>query len=261
MRFWKYVLLRLPDVSLAGLIAFLLLANSGYAQKETAGPFYYSRLNTYGFFVAYSNDSSHMLLGIAEKRKLLNLGFTYGRRLLVNRFVNWQYSGEVMPVALESDPLTNILVQQITPTAATATYRNRPPQITCTPVTVPYSYSFPNGPTYSGTETYYCHGRQWTMGEGMSPIGFQWNFRPKRRLQPFVIGHGGYMYSTHAIPIEGAGAFNFTFDGGLGVEWYRSRSRSVRADYRYHHISNHGTSDLNPGIDNGMLQLTYSFGR
>ena len=69
------------------------------------------------------------------------------------------------------------------------------------------------------------------------------------------------MYSTQAIPIDYAGSFNFTFDLGAGLEFYRPNSRSVRADYRYHHISNHATAATNPGIDSGIFQVTYAFGR
>ena len=86
-----------------------------------------------------------------------------------------------------------------------------------------------NGVEYSFNYVDTCS-RQWTIGEGMSPIGFQWNFMPRHKLQPFFIGHGGYMYSTQPIPISTAGSFNFTFDFGAGVELYRSKTRSVRAE-------------------------------
>jgi opacity protein-like surface antigen len=99
------------------------------------------------------------------------------------------------------------------------------------------------------------------MGEAMSPIGFQWNFLPARKTQPFVDAHGGYMFSTKPIPVYDAGSFNFTFDIGAGLEVYRSRTQSVRVEYRFHHISNHNTANANPGIDNGLFQVTYSFGR
>ena len=69
------------------------------------------------------------------------------------------------------------------------------------------------------------------------------------------------MYSTQPIPTPDAGSFNFTFDFGTGFELYRSSTKSIRAEYRYHHISNHNTSYTNPGIDSGLFQLTYSFGR
>jgi opacity protein-like surface antigen len=99
------------------------------------------------------------------------------------------------------------------------------------------------------------------MGEGMSPIGFQWNFLPRRKLQPILEGHVGYMYSTQAIPVVSAGSFNFTLDVGTGFEYFRTKSSSVRVTYRYHHISNHGTASENPGVDNGVIQAAWVFGR
>jgi opacity protein-like surface antigen len=88
----------------------------------------------------------------------------------------------------------------------------------------------------------------------------QWNFRPRHKLQPIVEGHVGYQYSTQPIPSVNAGAFNFTFDVGAGFELYRTHSDSYRVEYRYHHISNHDTADDNPGIDNGVIQISWLFG-
>ena len=217
----------------------------------------YARRNTLGVFVAYSPNSSHILLGDARNRELLNFGAVYNRRLLAGHVVNWQYSGELVPVALESDLLISV--------AYTANYTDPPLTITGvkTESTVgpcrPSSGSF-NLPAGNGTESYIATCiRRWTVGEAMSPVGMQWNFLPLGRIQPFAAGHGGYMYSTRPIPIAGAGSFNFTFDVSAGVELYRSQSRSIRAEYRYHHISNHETANLNPGIDNGVMQVTYCF--
>lgn len=220
----------------------------------------YSRLNTFGIFTAYSNDSSHILLGDAEKRRLLQIGVSYNRRLLLNRVVNWQYEVELIPVALESDPMGRAVVTETAPDAATTSFGYTSP-IFCAPYTVPYSYTGLGGVTYSGTETSFCKGRRWTVGEAMSPAGLQGNFLPRRKLQPFLVGHGGYIYSTHPIPVDDAGSFNFTFDFGAGLEIYRAKTRSVRLQYRYHHISNRDTAKTNPGIDNGLFQVTYAFGR
>lgn len=191
---------------------------------------------------------------------LLNIGVSYSRKLVMNHVVNWQYDGELLPVALESDPMTRQIWNETSPTSETGYIDNMDPIVTCTPVTETYSYTNPsNGITYSGTDTTVCHGRRWTIGEAISPIGMQWNFLPRRRTQMIVDGHGGYMYSTKEIPITGAGSFNFTFDIGAGFEIYRSKASSIRTEYRYHHISNHGTAFANPGIDNGLLQITYCF--
>ncbi len=245
------------------LIGFLLLVPFGpglRAQKQPDSPFY-ARRNTFGFFTAYANDSSHMLLGNAENRKLFEVGALYDRRLLLRRVVNWQYSIEVLPVALESDPVTTV-TETISltnpppgyPSVGTETIQEVNPQA-CHPASG--SGSFPG--LYSYTYTSTCS-RRWTMGEAMSPIGFQWNFLPRRSIQPFAVGHGGYMFSTQPIPTTSAGAFNFTFDFGGGVEYFLSRSRSIRAEYRYHHTSNAYTAAQNPGIDNGLFQLTWAFG-
>ena len=231
---------------------------SAQARSESE---YYARKNTLAFFGAYSADSSHILLGYAENRKLLDFGVSYNRRLILNHTVNWQYSGELLPVALESDPVGIETNNQVTPVVSTTVYDFGAQFVTCAPATVSYSYTGESGVIYSGTLTYSCSGRRWTMGEAMSPVGFQWNFLPRRKTQPFLTGHGGYMYSTQPIPIIQAGSFNFTFDLGAGIEVYRSRTRSIRLEYRYHHISNHNTAQENPGIDSGLFQATYAFGR
>ena len=219
----------------------------------------YSRLNSFSVFGAYSWDSSHMFLGFAQNRQLVNIGVAYSRRLILSRAVSWQYNAEVMPVALESDPVVHTVISQQTPSVETyaASYRQ---WAACIPMLENYSNTGPDGVVFSGTITLTCN-RIWTIGEAMSPVGFQWNFRPRHKIQPIMIGHGGYMYSTQPIPMDYAGSFNFTFDIGAGVEIYRSPTRSIRADYRYHHISNDDTAQYNPGIDSGILQITYSFGR
>ena len=254
--------LRLPAqiIRFSFLIAALVLAawtTVSRAQSPTENT-YYARRNTLGILGAYSWDSSHILLGSAENRMLVSIGAVYNRRLLLNHIVNWQYSGELLPVALESDPV------QVTVTTYTSlVFPNDVFTETMSNPTGLGCHSSSGNGTIQGFASYTfvatCT-RRWTMGEAMSPVGFQWNFLPHRKMQPFVVGHGGYMYSTQPIPLTTAGSFNFTFDIGAGLELYHSKSRSIRAEYRYHHISNASTAQLNPGIDNGLLQVTYSFG-
>lgn len=242
----------------AVLLAFTAIGSTAVAQTDAAAP--YARNNSFGVLVAYSNDSSHILLGDAERRKLVNIGVSYSRRLLLTRFGAWTYDGELLPVALEGDPMGAFINQQTSP--QTNTY-NGPlgyPLDNCTPSSQSYSFTY-EGTTYAGTQTDFCKGRQWNIGEAMSPAGLQWNFLPTHKIQPLIEAHGGYMYSTRPIPVEGAGSFNFTFDFGGGIEYFQSHSRSIRIEYRYHHISNHDTARANPGIDNGLLQLSYVFGR
>lgn len=242
-------------------LAVLLALSSLPLFAQSASPVrYYSRVNSFGVFAGYSGDSSHIVLGNVSRRKLVVIGASYNRRLLSNHIATWQYSAEIEPVALESDPLSTFVNEQTSPVKATFVSAGSPTE-SCSPFTINYSFPGPNGETYAGTAITYCHGRRWTMGEAMSPVGFQWNFLPARKLQPTLAGHGGYMFSTHEIPVPGAGSFNFTLDLGAGLELYRTRTRSIRIEYRYHHISNDRTAAVNPGIDNGMFQVTYCFGR
>jgi len=244
-------------------MSFLILM-AATASSQAAPPVspYYARTNTFSIFGAYSGDSSHILMGDAENRKLLDFGVSYGRKLFLNRIVNWQFNGELLPVALESDPVVHTVFNQTTPVAGSWTNT-----VVQAAACVPESGKFSDTITYSGGSITYAGTyiqsclRRWTIGEGISPDGFQWSFLPRQKLQPFLIGHGGYMYSTQPIPVPEAGSFNFTFDLGAGFELYRSSTKSIRAEYRYHHISNHGTAEMNPGIDSGLFQFTYSFGR
>jgi opacity protein-like surface antigen len=242
------------------LLIFSACATISSAQRPDSSP-YYARRNTFGVFGAYSGDSSHILLGDAENRRLLEFGVSYSRRLVLNHTVNWQYNAEFLPVALESDPMSFIVNKGSVPNSAIYTF-NSDPVVSCAPISYSYSTTDPGtGITYQWTSTISCKGRRWVMGQAMSPVGLQWNFLPQRKTQPFLVSHGGYMYSTKPIPLDDAGSFNFTFDLGAGFEIFRTKSKSIRAEYRYHHISNHNTARRNPGIDNGLVQVTYSFGR
>ena len=239
------------------LLAVTFVSIAARSQTPDANP-YFARKNTFSVFGAYSNDSSHILLGLSENRKLLDFGVSYSRRLLMGRIVNWQYNGELLPIALESDPVVYQTQTFSAPSIFAGLTETVPivPLLGCQPGSGTITEG--NGIAYTYVNT--C-ARRWTFGEAISPIGMQWNFMPRRKTQPFVIAHGGYMFSTQPIPTADAGSFNFTFDLGAGIEMYRSKTRSVRAEFRYHHISNHNTAGDNPGIDNGLFQITYSFGR
>jgi len=255
-------LLRPPFSICLSLLSLLTFSAAIAAAQSSLEDRPFAPRNSFGFLTAYSGDSSHILLGSAANRRLLDIGVSYNRRLFVNRYVTWQYSGELLPVALESDPVVQQTTNQTSPAVGTHSFSSTQVQV-CVAGTTTYNDTFTTsgGPiTFAGTTVQTC-GRTWTIGEGLSPIGFQWNFRTRNRIQPFLIGHGGTMYSTQPIPVSMAGSFNFTFDLGAGLEFFHSHRQSVRAEYRYHHISNHETASQNPGIDNELFQVTYAFGR
>jgi opacity protein-like surface antigen len=251
-------------VSLCVVIVVLLVlgvAKGVQAQSKPDGPDVYGAKNTFGVMAEYSNDSSHIVLGSAENVKLGAFGVQYQRRLIANRHFVFRYATEFRPVILESIPTATVTQVFISPMAESYTI---PASLTarCIAGAVPFSETFTGNPpvTYAGT-TYTACGRQMNFAQGLSPVGFAVNFRPRHRLQPAFRTLEGYIFSTKPLPIASAGSFNFAFELGVGFEYFVAPKRSVRLEYQLHHYSNDYTAATNPGVDSGIFKLTYSFGR
>lgn len=260
----------------ASLLLFLACgARAALHSQSTAsleGKPQYTRKNSLSIFGEYSNDSSHILMGSAENRKLLTAGVTYTHRITYSQYLDLQYLAELRPVVMESDPVITVTQNWIDVSGNNTTTHNLILPLACPTKPSTYQGVYSSGPyagsPYTIVDTYRC-GRQWTYGQSLSPAGLKLNLRPRHRLQPVFSIAGGYLFSTQPIPMPSAGSFNFTLEFGGGMEFYlqpnRSTSffgnRSIRAEYRFHHISNAGTASSNPGIDNGVLQVAFSFGR
>jgi opacity protein-like surface antigen len=114
---------------------------------------------------------------------------------------------------------------------------------------------------YAGTATY-VGGTRSTYVSGFSPLGYKLSAFPHRHIQPFVTGLGGFAVSPRDIPVFNSSSFNYTFEFGAGVEIYQTHTRSIQMEYRYHHLANVNSGSVaNPGIDSGVLKVSYSFGR
>ena len=171
-----------------------------------------------------------------------------------------QYLGNLRPIMLESDPITDDVNNWISPSPG-GTYKSDAPQVAaCRPYTDTVTF-VSQGVTYVDDFTQTCPSRRWTYGAGIAPLGFKINLLHGRRVQPVITGLEGLMFSTQSIPTAGASSWNFTSEIGAGVEIYRSSYRSMRVEWCYHHISNANVAEQDPGVDSGMFQVTYSFGR
>ena len=239
---------------------FFLFCSAGWAQMEDSRTF--SRRNTFTVFTEYSNDSSHILMGVAENRKLVALGGSYARRLWPSHLGDLRYIVEIRPVLMVSNPVayTTTVSTPFDPPGPTSTNTaSSEPDRSCKPGTSQQTFHFPSQ-SYLYVSTTTC-GQRWIFAQGFSPVGLQYSFRPTHGIQPFVSSTAGYIFSTNPIPTSDAGSFNFTFDIGGGIEFLRRRTHSIQIEYRFHHISNHETAADNPGIDNGVFKLSYAFGR
>jgi hypothetical protein len=103
--------------------------------------------------------------------------------------------------------------------------------------------------------------RKTITGAGLSPVGFQVNFRRRERVQPFAQVSGGFLYFGERVPTSGGAQFNFTGDFGGGVQWKTGARRAWTAGYRYHHISNGYRADVNPGFDSNLFYVGFSIFR
>lgn len=237
-------------------------------QAQDSAP--YSHRQSLSLFTEYSNTSSHIILGVSQNRRLAAVGATYSRRLLHTRYVDWHYDLEARPFTLIQEPVAGVTLLSISPPLVFSPSSSplglgfpagTPIQRNCTTGTVVYvDPATTHSPAVTYTYSEIC-GRRWTYAAGLSPLGQRFNFAPRHRLQPFVVGNAGFMVATRSLPSINARSFNFTFEFGAGLQLYRDHQHSWSAEYRIHHLSNAYTAKDNPGIDSQILKLTYTFGK
>jgi hypothetical protein len=100
-----------------------------------------------------------------------------------------------------------------------------------------------------------------TYGFAVMPVGFQFDFARQKRLHPIAEINGGVVASTDPVPfpLTNATGLNFLFNFGGGLRWHHKPGQAITAGYRFLHVSNAGTSAYNPGLDNNILYISYSF--
>jgi hypothetical protein len=98
-------------------------------------------------------------------------------------------------------------------------------------------------------------------GFAVAPVGFTFDLARKRRVHPFIETIGGIVASTEPIPENqpNAAGLNFFFDVGGGIRWRVGERGAVSLGYRFLHISNAYTTSFNPGVDNNVFYVGYSF--
>ena len=93
---------------------------------------------------------------------------------------------------------------------------------------------------------------------GVSPAGFQFNFRNKKKYQPFVEATGGMLFYHHLVPNFYGTKLNFTLSIGGGVE-IEQGDKSWTVGYKSLHISNANRGVTNPGFQNNLFYVGYKF--
>ncbi|HEY3988212.1 MAG TPA: acyloxyacyl hydrolase [Acidobacteriaceae bacterium] len=225
---------------------------------------YYAPLNSVAAFVEYSNSSSHIILGDDRQRKFAGLTLVYQREISASRWMAWDYSAELRPLLVESDPTYR--GARITTTIGSSTYVRDERLSFQIPImnTAEFrdgtvSGTLPDGTPFTSLIHSYL-GRRWTYAPGITPVSFSVHLLPEHRLQTFLASSGGFIVSPRDIPEFKTSAFNFTFSFGGGVEWFRDHRRSWTVEYRVQHTSNKELGYNNPGIDSQFVRVGYRFG-
>jgi hypothetical protein len=226
---------------------------------------FYDSGRVIGISGAYTLGSQDIIAALAPGRHIAALSGEYDVRIHQNSRVDYRWEFEVLPMVFVSDP-RDVTDETVTlyGTAPVSSHYDSLNVLPCTSSS--YSgpfYEFVNGMfvqagTYSVTNT--CS-TAWTYAGGVSPLGQRFNFRPARRVQPYVIANAGFLVTTREIPTDDETRFNFTVECGGGVEIFRSARSSWAFDVRYHHLSNGGRGDENAAIENVMFKLSYRVGR
>jgi hypothetical protein len=94
---------------------------------------------------------------------------------------------------------------------------------------------------------------------GASPFGLQFNFRPRKKVQPFLGLSLSALVFNKTTPNDLGKRLNFGSEGGAGIEYRLSNKKAITFGYKFYHISNASRGEVNPGYDAQMLYLGYTF--
>ena len=190
--------------------------------QNTGGPYgLEKKVNEFGIWGGGSFGSP-TLIGTTRDTRLAIFALRYARVLARGESLAFKYTLDAVPVARLSFP---VFEQAATP-GAVAFER-----------------------------------RKTITAAGLSPVGFQLNFRRRERVQPFLQTSGGFLYFGERIPDERGARFNFTGDFGGGVQWKTGARRAWTVGYRYQHVSNGYRADVNPGFDSNLFYVGFSIFR
>jgi len=96
------------------------------------------------------------------------------------------------------------------------------------------------------------------FGSGFSPVGFQIDYLPRRKAQPFLSDNAGFIYYADRVLSPEGSQWMYTIDFGTGVNVFVKPHDAVTVGFRYQHLSNANISLHNPGTDADTFYVGYS---
>ena len=214
--------MRLCNRLILGAALTLFISSSVFAQSSD-NPFLLKRGdNEFGFWGGFSPAATTIFGGLhddeAADRKFFIAAFRYGRTLGTPKGLALQYTLDAVPVAVA----TGTIVSRTTVGSVTTFQR----------------------------ETAY--------GGGITPLGFQIDFRNGSKVHPFIHVNGGLLVFNKSVPIEDSGHLALVGEAGGGVRIFTSERRAVNIGVRFHHISNGDRSGSNRGLNQFVIYAGFS---
>lgn len=200
---------------------------SAIAQQPTE---YSNTANEIGFWGGTSTVHKD-LSGPSAGGNFQMFGFRYSHRIVDGKSVKLRYTLDAMPVAV---------------------------------LNYPRELPFPT----AGGGVEIVRDRKTVYGFGIAPGGLQVNFRNRKKYQPFIGGAVGIMYFTQVTPDfrtplqprQTGAKINYTADFGAGLEIGLKNNRNFFVGYKYHHLSNLYTGNINVGFNSNFVYAGMNFG-
>jgi hypothetical protein len=92
-------------------------------------------------------------------------------------------------------------------------------------------------------------------GIGVIPLGLRFESVPMGKISVAARLDGGGVRFNRRIPADGGMRFNFLAQGGVDLSLRVATRSWIQLGYRHLHLSNAGTSEVNPGLDVSLLDL------
>jgi len=171
--------------------------------------------------------------------KLLSAGVRLGKVITGEHLSGvfrgqFEYAGELMPYW-----------EALTP----------PPHLQLVPRSTPPAYVLFGGGPYHGVS--------------ITPIILRWDFQPHGHWAPWFQAAGGLIYTTHKFPPDqlvvhgtpgGTSVWNFSPQGGIGVQYFVRPNQSLMVEASGIHISSASLGDKNPGVNASVqFQIGYTW--
>ena len=185
--------------------------------------------NEFSVWAAYAPDIPRLFSG-SRKSSFAEVGFRYSRRIATTENTAIKYQIDLIPLAIINYRVERLI--QVSPNVLG-----------------------------------YNRDRQTAYAAGLTPVSFQLNFRRKSKIQPFLSAAAGLLMFNKSLPDDRSALrpnqrgrqFNFTLAGGGGVEFLTDDARSYTVGFKFHHISNASTGNINPGFDQNLFYVGYTF--